>query len=325
MAKVRIGFIGCGGRAGSHMRALQGREDTEIVAVADVVEAAARRAGEHLGVPFYTDHRALLERRDLDAAFLCLPVFAHGQVERDVIARGLPFFVEKPVARDLATARGIAAELHRARLWAAVGYQLRYLRGVRQARAFVEGKTVAVVEGHYWCGTAREGAWQNDWERSGGQLVEQATHTVDLMRLLVGEVEEVYAVQARRVLAAITSPDAYVVSLRFACGALGALTTSWAYDPGDWSQANVLHLVLDGCILHLGAGGVEVLPTGRWQLPEVGEADMYEAFVEGVRTGNPARVESSYDDALATLAVSLAANESARSGRAVRVAEAVGA
>lgn len=324
MAKVRIGFIGCGGRAGSHIEALHKHEGAEIIAVADVAEPAAKRAGERLGVPFYTDHRTLLARDDLDAAVVSVPVFAHGQVEMDVIARGLPFFVEKPVARDLETARRVAAALRRAGLWAAVGYQLRYSGAVRQAKSFLEGRRVAVVEGHYWCGTSHQRVWQNDWAKSGGQLVEQATHTIDLMRHLVGEVEEVYSNQAKRVLEAITSPDAYVVSLRFANGALGALTSSWSHDPGDWSHANILNISLDGCLLRLDGGGAHVLPAGKGDLPEATGDGMYDAFVRSVQAGAPDGILSTYDDALATLAVSLAANESAETHRAVRPAEAQG-
>lgn len=326
MAKVRIGFIGCGGRAGSHIEALRQHDGAEIVAVADVVEAAARRAGERLGVPFYTDHAALLQRDDLDAAFVSVPVFAHGPVELAIIGRGLPFFVEKPVARQLATAKEVAAALKASGLWAAVGYQLRYEEGVRRARAFLAGKTVSVVEGHYWCGTNRTGGWQNDWDGSGGQLVEQATHTVDLMRHLVGEVAEVYCRQASRVLYAITSPDSYALTLGFENGALGGLTTSWAYDGRDWSHANALHIISDNCLVRLSGGGVQVLPEGSGELPPAaGVGTIYDAFVDSVRTGKPDGVLSTYDDALATLAVTLAANESARSGRVVRVADAVGA
>lgn len=325
MSKVRVAFIGCGGRASSHMGALKQREDTEIVGVCDVVEAAAQRAGERLGAPHYTDHRALLAREDLDAVVISVPVFAHGQVELDVIARGVPFLLEKPVARDLETARRVSAALRQAGLWATVGYQLRYLPAVRQAKAFMQGRRVAIVEGHYWCPTSRQGVWQNDWEKSGGQLVEQATHTIDLMRHLVGEVEEVYSQQAHRILDRITSPDAYTVSLRFTDGALGGLTSSWTHDVNDWSNANILNISLDGCLLRVDGAGAHVLPAGKAELPSAGEPeDMYEAFIRSVRTGSPSGILSGYDDALTSLAVSLAANQSAAEHRPVRVAEAVG-
>jgi predicted dehydrogenase len=315
---VRIGIIGCGGRARDHMRALAAHPLAQVVAVADISPEAAERAGTALGVPWYTDHRRLLERTDLDAAWLSVPVSAHGPAELEIIGRGLPFFVEKPVARHLETGIEIAEALERAGLWAAVGYQLRYETRVRTAHAFVAGRTVATAEGHYWCGTGRQaGRWITDWEQSGGQLVEQATHTVDLLRHLVGEVEEVYALQAHRVLKEITSPDAYAVVLRFRNGALGTLNTGWTHDPGEWSEANVVHLLLDGCLVELGSRGVVLQPARAGELAEVTGPDMYGAFLAAVRSGDPvgAGVLSPYRDALATLAVSLAANTSAESGR----------
>lgn len=318
-APVRIGAIGCGGRAWDHLRALSAHPDIQLVAVADVSQPAAERAASEFGVPYYLVHKRLLERNDLDALWLSTPVFAHGEVELDAIARGLPFFVEKPVARDLETAREIASALGKAGLWAAVGYQLRYTTGVRSARAFLADKTVATAEGHYWCGTGRErGRWITDWAQSGGQLVEQATHTIDLLRHLVGEVTEVFSWQAQRVLQDITSPDAYAVALRFANGAVGTLNTGWCHDPRQWDEANIVHVLVDGCLLRLGPGGAPKLsPADAGTLPEATGPDLYTAFVQAVRSGDPAQagIASSYGDALRTLAVSLAANASATSGR----------
>ena len=322
-APVRIGAIGCGGRARDHLRALAAHPEVQLVAVADVSQAAAEQAAAQFGVPYYVVHQRLLERNDLDAVWLSLPVFAHGQVELDIIARGLPFFVEKPVARDLEPALQVADALDRAGLWAAVGYQLRYTAGVRSAHAFLQGKTVATAEGHYWCGTGRDhrGRWITDWAQSGGQLVEQATHTVDILRHLVGDIEEVYCWQAKRVLQDISSPDAYALALRFQNGALGTLNTGWCHDGRQWDEANIVHILVDGCLLRLGAGTVAtVSPADVATLPEVSGPDMYGAFVQAVRTGDPAAagIASLYRDALATLAVSLAANASAASGRPER-------
>src|SRR5438552_17795692 len=123
---IRFGFIGCGGNARGHMKRLQEVEGAQIVGVCDVAAEAAQQAAEMTGAETYSDHRALLERSDLDAIIISIPVFAHGAPERDTIARGLPFLVEKPVAIDLATAREIESAARRAGIMTAVGYQLRY-------------------------------------------------------------------------------------------------------------------------------------------------------------------------------------------------------
>ncbi len=319
--QVRVGIIGCGGRAGEHMRALSTNPGARIVGVADVAAAAAQPAGDRLGVPWYRDHRLLLERDDVDALWISVPVFAHGGIELDTIARGLPFFVEKPVARELDTAREIARALDRAGLWASVGYQLRYLPWIRGVRDVVASSTLAIAEGHYWCGTGRQDHWVADWERSGGQLVEQATHTIDLLRFFGGDVDEVWAVHAHRVLHNISSPDAHAVAMRLRSGAPATLSASWAHDPGEWKETNVLHLVLDGMLVRVDAAGAAVTPADRAQVPEVHGPDIYDAFLAAVRSKDPAAagVLSPYRDAAATLAVSLAANTSGETGQPVRV------
>ena len=126
MKEVKIGFIGCGGNANGHMRTLFNMNDVQIVGTCDVQEERANAAAENYNATPYTDHRVLLERDDLDGVYLSLPVFAHGQPELDVIERGLPFFVEKPVAINMEIAQQIEESVTAASLITCVGYQLRY-------------------------------------------------------------------------------------------------------------------------------------------------------------------------------------------------------
>src|SRR2546421_10607656 len=88
---VRVGFIGCGGIAQGHLRALQEHPHAAVVAVCDVNRQAAERASERSGAAVYTDYQSMLARDDLDAAYLCLPPCAHGESDLAVVRRGLPF------------------------------------------------------------------------------------------------------------------------------------------------------------------------------------------------------------------------------------------
>src|SRR4051794_15636888 len=171
---VKIGFVGCGGNARGHMRSLLQLPDARLVGVCDVVEELARTAAGETGAEAYTDHRKLLDRQDLDAVYLSIPVFAHGQPEMDVIERGLPFLVEKPVAIDIATAREIERRAQEKRLITAVGYQLRYGATVDRAREVLAGKRIGLATGKYWCnsGAGDPTRWLRVMAKSGGQLVE---------------------------------------------------------------------------------------------------------------------------------------------------------
>ena len=92
MKEIKIGFIGCGGNANGHMNQLAGIEGARVVAVCDLQVERAQSAAEKHNADPYTAHQALLERDDLDAVYLSLPVFAHGQPELDVIERGFTIF-----------------------------------------------------------------------------------------------------------------------------------------------------------------------------------------------------------------------------------------
>ena len=236
MEETKIGFIGCGGNAGGHMNTLQNIDSANIVATCDIDENRANTAAQKHNATPYIDHRSMLERTDLDAIYLSLPVFAHGQPELDVIDRGLPFLVEKPVAINMDIAHQVEEAVRKADLITCVGYQLRYLGATKFARQILTKNVASMGIGKYWSGTGRGNpdAWIRQMSKSGGQLLEQATHTIDMMRYLLGEVEEVHAMQTSQVLTEIDCPDSNIVSLKFENGAVGSLTTYWAFDNGDW-------------------------------------------------------------------------------------------
>jgi predicted dehydrogenase len=327
---LEVGFIGCGGNAAGHMRRVSQAPGARIAGVCDVSAAAAERAAAATGAESYTDYRALLDRPGLDAVYLSVPVFAHGEIEAAVARRGLPMFVEKPVAIDLATAREVLAAVRRAGVGTCVGYQLRYCGSADLARELLaapDAGPVGLATGTYWCGTGRvqPGHWRTRMAQSGGQMVEQATHTVDMMRYLVGEIVQVAALYGKRILSEADGdcPDSHAVVLRFADGAVGTVGATWAGDPTDWSRANLVDLAYGDRRLHWRVPGVDVPPDPGQGPPSGGmrtltraDRSIDEVFLQAVRTGEWGEVRSDYADAVATLAVTLAANESAANGGA---------
>lgn len=326
LERVKIGFIGCGGNARGHMKRLQELPEARLVGVCDVVEELAQKAAVETGAEGYADHRRLLDRGDLDAVYISIPVFAHGQPEFDTIERGLPFLVEKPVALDMATAREIERRVRKAGLLTAVGYQLRYGGTVDLARGFLAGQRVGLVNGRYWCnsGAGDPTRWLRQMARSGGQLVEQATHTIDMMRCLAGEIDSVYCASTQQVLTEIDCPDFSAVSLRFASGAVGSLTASWAFAQ-NWNHANVVELLYEDALLNWTYGKLTVHRGGTIEEHTHAQGapgpSIDEVFVRAVQSGDASAIRSPYPDAVVSLAASLAMNLSAREDRPVSVAE----
>jgi len=309
--RVRVGFIGCGGNARGHMGRVGEDPNAEIVAVCDVVaELAEKSAGDH-GAKAFTSHKAMLDGCELDAVYISIPVFAHGEPELDVMEAGLPFFVEKPVAINLELAQRIAATVRETNTLTCVDYQLRYTNAARDSKAFLADKTVGMAVGRYWCPTGRgQKGWLRTFAQSGGQVVEQATHTIDMMRFLCGDVVEVYSAQVNRTLTDIDCSDHSATLMSFASGAIGCLTTCWAFEGWD---GNIVDIFFDKYRLNWSAGGATFTPEcPEFAASQDGEPSIDKVFVEAVRTGDRSAILTPYDDAVKSLAVSLAANDSAR-------------
>ena len=138
--QVRIGFIGAGLIANRHLGDLLGFHDVRVVAVADLEPERAAGLAERCGGTAYAEFEEMLDREHLDGVYICVPPFAHGQPEAAVLDRGLPFFVEKPLGADLATAETIAARVAAESIVTATGYHWRYLDITERAQALLAEK-----------------------------------------------------------------------------------------------------------------------------------------------------------------------------------------
>ncbi|MBG9568607.1 Gfo/Idh/MocA family oxidoreductase [Brevibacillus agri] len=317
---IQIGMIGVGGIGQHHLKGLLADERVRVTAVCDVNKEAAASTAEQIGAAGYTSWRELLAHEQLDALFVCVPPFAHEEIEEQAAARGIHLFVEKPIGLDLETVTRKQAAIEKAGIISATGYCLRYLDIVQQARDYLADKQIALVSGHYLTKFV-ETPWWRQMGKSGGQLVEQATHTLDMMRFLAGDVEKVYAqmaLMASQDIDGIDIPDVSAVSLSFATGAIGQLDTCFIqadHRTGVEILGKHFRVQIDGRKLTITdeAGTRTTEAT----------VDMYRkqdrAFVTAIETGDASLVLSPYASAKKTLAVTLAANQSAKSGTPVTI------
>lgn len=317
MEQLRAGLVGAGGVGARHADTLAGLAGVSLVGVADVDPGRAGALAERHGARAYPDLAALLGDARLDAVWLCLPPFAHGDSERAVLAAGLPFFVEKPLAAELDTATDIAAEVAARGTLTATGYHWRYLPGVERAAEVLAGARVHLASG-VWLDKVPPVPWWSRRELSGGQLIEQATHLLDCMRALVGEPVSVTAHPAR-----VPGRDPALVdpataaTLRFDTGAVATLATTCAL---GWKHAAALTVLADGVAVEV-AEAATVLRRGEdvTTVPDEGAAKVRvdAAFCAAVRSGDPSGVRAPYAEALRTHRVGWALAESARTGATV--------
>lgn len=316
---VRIAVVGAGGVAARHVRVLSGLDDARVVAVADTVAEAAERLAATCDATAYADATTLLDRERVDAVYVCVPPFAHGEPERAVLARGLPLFVEKPLAADLDTAAALAAEVEAAEVVTGTGYHWRCLDTVERAAALLAGAPARLALGS-WLDKVPPPAWWATRALSGGPVVEQLTHVVDLARLLVGEVEEVTAAGSRTEDSPGDIDDVTAASVRFRGGAVGTFTAS-SLLPAKHTAA--LRTVSPRLVLDLSEQELVVERDGERQTirPAVdGHQAVDREFVDAV-LGRRERTRVPYAEALATHRVACALATSAATGKPVALAD----
>jgi myo-inositol 2-dehydrogenase / D-chiro-inositol 1-dehydrogenase len=323
----RIALIGAGNVARRHARVLSEFPDVQLTGVTDLLPAAADALAADAGCRVYPDAETLLAA-GVDAAYVCVPPFAHGAPEEAVRAAGVPLFVEKPLAVTAGAAERIGAGLAAAGLRTAVGHHWRYLDVVEQAQRVLAGRPVRMVSGA-WLDKVPPVSWWPVRARSGGPVVEQAVHVLDLARLLAGEAAEVYAagngepppVPGTAGGAAADVDSATVAALRFRDGAVGTLCVTCSL---GWKQRAGLEVVADGLWLSVSeeelvireGSGDPVRVTGD---PAAARVAVDRAFVDAVR-GIGDDVRAPYAEALRTHRLACALAESAATGTPVRLA-----
>lgn len=320
MTTTRVGLIGAGGVAQRHARVLSELPGVHLAGVTDVVPAAAGKLAADHGTSAFAGVRELLDA-GLDAAYVCVPPFAHGDAERTVITAGIPLFVEKPIALDLDTAQEIGSLIAERDLLTAVGHHWRYLAIVETAKTLLQDRPVRLVSGA-WLDKVPPVSWWPKADRSGGPVVEQAAHVLDLARYLAGEVTEVWAAGNG------TPPDvdgadvdgATAAALRFASGAVGTVAATCVL---GWKERAGLEIYADGLAMAISETGLVVRDADGSRTvdsdPDSARVAVDRAFIAAVR-GEEQDIRVPYAEALRTHTLALAVAESAATGKAVSLA-----
>lgn len=340
--RVRVGIVGAGGMAQNHLKGLSQMADVQVAAICDVAEHRAQGlAAQHSARP-YSDPQRMLAESSLDAVYILLPPFAHGAAERAALEHRVPFFIEKPVGMDVALCHEIAAAVKEQNLLTCVGYMNRYRESVRRARQVFQADPAVLAHGGWISGTPRTqeeyGIWRwwSDKRQSGGQFVEQVTHTVDLVRYLMGEVVEVFAHGApprtfnRDVPDNYNLEDALVTTLRFQSGAVATLWAACACNAGGGVSLSVFgtqhaaHFTGWEHTLRLVAQPPGAGREARTEETIKGESDIFALedrhFIDAVKSGDRSLIRTDYPDGVKTTEVTVATNRSLETGQPVSLA-----
>lgn len=279
MTKLGFALIGCGRIAPKHLDALTSGAvpGGRLVAVCDTDLAKARAVGTKHVVPAFGTHREMLEQvgDQIDVVNILTPSGQHADHAIDVARFGKHVVVEKPMALTLTDADRMIQACDAAGVRLFVVKQNRYNQPVKKLRQALEagrfGKLVMGTVRVRWCRTQKyydQDSWRGTWAFDGGVFANQASHHVDLLQWMMGDVESVFA-KTTTALVKIETEDTGVVVVKFRNGALGVIEATTATRPKD----------LEGSLSILGEkgtveiGGFAVNEMKHWNFTDAEPED----------------------------------------------------
>ena len=257
MRELNFAIVGCGRIAKRHseLLGLSQIKNAKLVAVCDLVSEKAEKIGAQFSVPHFTDMHEMMRKVNVDVVVVLTESGKHAEHVVALAQYGKHIVVEKPMALTLDDADAMIQACNEFGAKLFVVKQNRFnvpvvkLRQVLKAGRF--GKLVLGTVRVRWCRHQAyydQDPWRGTWALDGGVLTNQASHHVDLLQWMMGDVDSVFAMSTTA-LANIETEDTAVVVLRFKNGALGIIEATTAARPTD----------LEGSISILGEGGsVEV-------------------------------------------------------------------
>ncbi len=226
MRKIKVGMIGAGSMANfAHYPSLASFNDTEIVAISDLVEEKLNKTADKYGVKGrYRDYKEMLAKEELDAVYIIMPPHHLYDLVIHCLKQKLNVFIEKPPGITYEQTKNMALTAERNGCKTMVAFNRRYIPLMRKVRFLVEerGPIIQCVATFY---KNAVGTWLPYYEGAVDILTCDAIHALDTLRWMGGEAESVVS-DINRFYA--EHNNSFNALLRFKNGASGFLVTNWA-------------------------------------------------------------------------------------------------
>jgi UDP-N-acetyl-2-amino-2-deoxyglucuronate dehydrogenase len=254
---LNIALIGCGRIAKRHSDLLGNNQiaGAKLVAVCDTNNDKVKVISDKYNIPAYTNMDQMLRKEQIDIIVVLTPSGLHAEHVINLAKYGKDIMVEKPMALTLDDADAMIEACDKNNCHLFVIKQNRFnVPVVKLREAFENGRFGKLILGTVRVRWARhqpyydQDAWRGTWAMDGGVLTNQASHHVDMLEWMMGDVESVFA-RSTTALADIEAEDTAVVTLKFRNGALGIIEATTATRPRD----------LEGSISILGSEGNVVI------------------------------------------------------------------
>lgn len=240
---VRLGLVGAGAIAQTYVNAIEGCDEARLVGVADSRVEAASAIAERFGCPSYPSYQALAaDRERFDAIIVCTPPVTHEEICLHFVALKTHVLCEKPFAISASGARRMLRASRDAGVILTMGSKFRYVDDVKRAKSLVQSGVlgdVILFENAFTSRVDMGSRWNSDPRISGGGvLIDNGSHSVDLMRYFLGPLASLQVVEGRRV-QGLPVEDTAVIFARSQKGVIGRIDLSWSVNKELESYLNI--------------------------------------------------------------------------------------
>ncbi|HLM60173.1 MAG TPA: Gfo/Idh/MocA family oxidoreductase [Pyrinomonadaceae bacterium] len=199
MNKLKFALIGTGGIAQTYAQAFQASDCCKLVAVADVRKESADAFAEPFAAKSYSDYKMLAESETIDAVIISTPPNTHPEIAMHFMRKGVHVLCEKPLCLTAAEAKEMIECAEKSGVVFTMATKFRYCEDVVKAKSILASGILGEVvqfENAFTSKVDMSKRWNSNAEVSGGGvLMDNGTHSVDIIRYFLGAISDVLALE----------------------------------------------------------------------------------------------------------------------------------
>ncbi|BAM04032.1 Gfo/Idh/MocA family protein [Phycisphaera mikurensis] len=227
----RMAIVGAGRIASDYAAALDGIEDAVLAAVVDVNPDAAAALAGPAGAATFGGVQEMLAAGGCDGALVSAPPALHPALVAELLEADVPVLCEKPLCITSAEAQELCDLARDRDVVFTMATKFRFVDDVAEAkRLILDGRIgeVLLFENAFTGRVDMTGRWNADRAVSGGGvLIDNGTHSVDLIRHFLGPIDSVQAIEGKR-MQDVDVEDSVTVFCRSRSGAMCTVDLSWS-------------------------------------------------------------------------------------------------
>ena len=236
---TRFVLVGAGGIARSYVQAFATLKDVQLVAIVDVNESAAIALAEEPDCRWFSSLEAFYKSgMHADAMIICTPPNTHETITLEALQHGLHVLCEKPFALTGSSARRMTVAAEQAGLLLTMASKFRHVDDIVEAKRIVDSGilgSMILFENAFTSRVDMTRRWNSVPSISGGGVViDNGTHSVDLIRYFLGPLQSVQCIEGKRI-QSLAVEDTVRIHVQTRCGVMGSIDLSWSINKElDW-------------------------------------------------------------------------------------------